>query len=56
MRKSWYPHLNYVGQIPDINLYGVDAMGASERQEFMIWYDKEIDRVFDSRRALEDYC
>ena len=31
-------------------------MGASERQEFMVWYDKEKDRVFDNRRALEDYC
>ena len=63
VRKSWYPHffntqanLNYVGQIPDVNLYGVDAMGASERQEFMIWYNKEKDSVFDNRLALDDYC
>ena len=47
MRKSWYPHLfntsailNYVGQIPDIRLYGVDGMSTSERQEFMDWYKK----------------
>jgi hypothetical protein len=40
-RKSWYPHffntrenLNYVGPIPDIALYGVEAMSASERREF----------------------
>ena len=63
VRKSWYPYffntranLNYVGQIPDVIHYGFDAMGASERQEFMVWYDKEKDRVFDNRRALEDYC
>ena len=63
MRKSWYPHffntraiLDYVGQIPDINLYGVDEMSASERQEFIAWYDKEKDQVFDNRRVLEDYC
>ena len=30
-------------------------MSASERQEFTAWYDKEKDRVFDNRRALEIY-
>jgi len=61
--KSWYPHffhtrtnLNYVGQIPDVSLYGVDEMSASERQDFLAWYDREKDRVIDNRRVLEDYC
>jgi hypothetical protein len=62
-RKSWYPYffntrenLNYVGHIPDIALYGVDAMSVSESQEFMPWYEKQKDQVFDKRRSLEDYC
>ena len=48
-RKSWYPqffntraNLNYVGQIPDVSVYGVDEMSASERQDFLAWYDREI--------------
>ena len=49
-------YLDYVGQIPDISMYGVDEMSVSERQEFLAWYDKEKDRVFDNRRVLEDYC
>jgi ADP-glucose pyrophosphorylase len=62
-RKSLYPHffnttenLNYVGPIPDIALYGADAMSASERREFTSWYEEQKDRVFDNRRSLEDYC
>ena len=49
-RKSWYPHLfntsgnlDYVGPMPDISLYGTDAMSASKRREFMTWYDKQKD-------------
>ena len=49
-------NLDYVGQILDISLYGVYEMSTSERHEFMVWYDKEKDRVFDNRRVLEDYC
>jgi hypothetical protein len=40
--KSWYPHyfntmanLDYVGQIPDIEYYGVNEMGVSERTEIL---------------------
>jgi len=46
-------NLVYVGQIHDVILYGVDEMSASERQEFLSWYNRE--KVFDNRRVLEDY-
>ena len=62
-RKSWNPHffntranLNYVGQIPDVRLYGVDEMSASEREDFLAWYDREKHREFDNTRVLKDYC
>ena len=42
--------------MPDISLYGTDDMSASERREFMTWYAEQKERVFDSRRVLEDYC
>jgi hypothetical protein len=42
--KSWYPHyfntmanLDYVGQIPDIEYYGVKELGVWERTEFLAW-------------------
>ena len=40
--------------MPDISLYGDDKMSASERREFMAWYDEQKERV--NRRVLEDYC
>jgi hypothetical protein len=61
-RKSWYPHyfntsenLNYVGAMPDISYYGVDAMSHSERQELLEcnWGQKDI--IFD-KLVLESYC
>jgi len=61
--KSWYPHLfntkanlDYIGAIPDIKYYGVDAMSEGERREFMAWYNKEKVKVFDNRLVLEQYC
>jgi hypothetical protein len=45
-RKSRYPHyfntsenLNYVGSMPYISYYGVDAMSHSEREEFLECYE-----------------
>ena len=31
-------------------------MGVSERKEFVSWYDAQKVKVFDNRRALEQYC
>ena len=44
--KSWYPHyfttranLDCLEKIPGISYYGVDEMSASERNEFLAWYE-----------------
>ena len=42
--------------MPDISFYGADAMGDSERREFMEWYQSQRSEVFDNRRVLEEYC
>jgi hypothetical protein len=62
-RKSWYPHyfntkanLEYVGSMPDVRYYGIDEMSATERRDFMTWYEEHKDEVFDNRRVLEKYC
>jgi len=49
-------NLNYVGRIPDVSLYGVDEMSASDRREFVTWFDREKYRIFDNRRMLVYYC
>jgi hypothetical protein len=60
--KSWSPHyfntkakLYYVGTIPDMKYHGADEMGEGERKEFMSWYDRQKEKVFDNRRVLEQY-
>ena len=47
-------NLNYVGQIQDISLYGVDRMSTSERQEFVLSYDKEKDSVWQQTCSRRD--
>jgi hypothetical protein len=61
--KSWYLHyfiktenLDYVGHIPDTEYYGVNEMGASERTEFLAWYEEQNPVVFNNRQMLESYC
>jgi hypothetical protein len=61
--KSWYPHyfnktenLDYVGQIPDTEYYGVNEMGVSERTEFLAWYEEQKSAGFNNRQMLESYC
>jgi hypothetical protein len=61
--KSRYPHyfnttanLDYVGQVPDLEYYGVNKIGVSERTEFLAWYEEEKSVVFNNRQTLEGYC
>jgi hypothetical protein len=60
--KSWYPiyfntmaNLDYVGQIQDIEYYGVNEIGMSERSEFLAWYEEQKSVVFNNRQTLESY-
>jgi predicted metallo-beta-lactamase superfamily hydrolase len=40
----------------DVSHYGVDEMNATERREFMAWYEENKVEVFDKKRVLEKYC
>ena len=60
---SLYPHcfktrvnLNSVGKIPYITYYGVDEISASERNEFLAWYEGQKLEVFRTRRVLKSFC
>ena len=35
--------------------YGEDEMSASERNEFLAWYEVQKDEVFDNKRVQEAY-
>ena len=60
---SWYPHyfntlanMDYVGKFPDLSYYGLDEMSASEREDFLAWYDGLRDELFDNRPVLAGHC
>ena len=60
--KSWYPHyfntranLDYVGKFLGLSYYRVDEMSASEREDFLAWYEGQRDQLFDNRRVLASY-
>jgi hypothetical protein len=44
-------NIDYVGKIQDISYYGVDEMSASERSDFVAWYEGQNKvEVFDNRQ------
>jgi G:T-mismatch repair DNA endonuclease (very short patch repair protein) len=49
-------NLDYVGQIPAPEYYGVNEMGVIERTEFLPCYDEQKSVVFNNRQMLESYC
>jgi hypothetical protein len=49
-------NLDYVGQIPDREYYGVKEMSVGERIEFLAWYETQKSEVFNNRQVLESYC
>ena len=60
--KSWYANyfntqtnLDYIGKIPVIAYYGGDEMRASERKEFLVWYEGQRFEVYEKKRVLETY-
>jgi hypothetical protein len=61
--KSLYPHwfntsanLDYVGPIPDVSYYCVEAMSHSEREDFLAWYESQKGKISNDRQVLESYC
>ena len=41
------------GLIPDVSYYGDDQMNASERSEFLAWYEDQRSLDFDNKQVLE---
>ena len=41
--------------VPEVKYFGADEMIHSQTSEFMTWYDRQKDDLFDNRRFLEQY-
>jgi len=65
LTKGYFPHLftsfenlNYVGDMPDKEYYGVSDMKPEDATVFMDWYnlEKSKNNVFDFKKELKYYC
>ena len=64
LKKGYFPHLfntignqDYVGQMPDKNYFDPDSMPASERANFLKWYEenKHIQN-YNLQAEMKAYC
>ncbi|KAL5022568.1 hypothetical protein ScPMuIL_001723, partial [Solemya velum] len=46
----------YIGPYPSSHYYGVDYMGAKEREAFLDWHGGLQGQIFDFRREILEYC
>ncbi|KAL5018216.1 hypothetical protein ScPMuIL_003938 [Solemya velum] len=63
LKKGWFPHFfntrenqEYIGPYPSSHYYGVDYMGAKEREAFLDWHGGLQGQIFDFRREILEYC
>ncbi|XP_046583695.1 uncharacterized protein LOC124290898 [Haliotis rubra] len=62
LKKGYFPHWfnlkenqNYVGAFPDPHMYGVDYIGAKDRDAFLSWYGQQHG-LFDFSKEMKEYC
>ncbi|KAL5005275.1 hypothetical protein ScPMuIL_018731, partial [Solemya velum] len=62
VKKGWFPHFfntrenqEYIGPYPSSHYYGVDYMGAKEREAFLDWHGGLQGQIFDFRREILEY-
>ena len=65
MKKGYFPHFfnkpnnqNYIGPMPSKKYYNYDQMSASNRKDFLIWYESKVSEnyVFNFKQELAQYC
>lgn len=63
IKKGYFPHWfntkenqNYVGNLPEPNMYGPDFMSISARETFLKWYADHKNDVFDFQKEMLEYC
>ena len=64
LKKGYFPHLfntignqDYVGQMPDKNYFDPDSMPASERADFLKWYEENKHvQNYNLQAEMKAYC
>jgi hypothetical protein len=63
LKKGFYPFAfytpgneQYIGPMPDRDMYEPEGMSSSRRREFDIWYDQNRHNEFDLDAELVSYC
>lgn len=63
MKKGFFPYLfnikenqNYIGKIPDKKYFNTYSMSCEKLEEFNIWYDTQLNIVYDFKKELYEYC
>lgn len=46
----------YCGEIPDVDMWGMENRGAQEYGQFEQWYDARLSTPYDYLKELEQYC
>ena len=63
MKKGFYPHKfntpnnsDYVGPFPDKSYYGHEYFSIKKKEEFDEFYAANVDKLFNQKEELEQYC
>ena len=63
LQKGNFPFLfntigneDYCGKWPDQKYYDLDFLPVNEREQFLIWYEKQKDKTFNFKYEIEKYC
>lgn len=61
--KGDFPHLmntrdnqNYVGPFPPLSMYNTNNMTSEEKNSFIQWHTKQVNKEFDLQREMLSYC
>ena len=49
---------NYIGPMPDIEYYEIDRMNDDKRNDFIDWYNEQVENnyIFNFQKELKKYC
>ena len=63
-KKGFFPYLyntpeheyEVLPTLPDLKYYDPDGMSKERREEFMIWYEKNKNKLFHFQNEMKEYC
>lgn len=55
-RMNTLKNANYEGQFPGLEMYDIDSMSATEREEFIRWHSQQQGKKFNLQVEMLQYC